>query len=121
MRRQFLIGLFGLGLSACVSSAASAPRRFSGVWTWSFETSSFAADDGAGPYWLEAEGAVWREITAPIDRSGRGPWGRTRLVIEGEVSAPGAYGHLGAYERRLRVTRVIEAALIAADGPPSGS
>ena len=111
----------GLGLAACASDAATGQEHFSGSWDWHFETSAFVTDDGAGPYWLSAEGAVWSEITAPIERSGRGPWGRVHLVVEGQLSGPSRYGHLGAYERELRVTRVIESALIGADGPPSGS
>lgn len=121
MRRAFLAGLLGLALSACASQASTGPQRFSGSWDWHFETSAFVSDEGRGPYWLSGEGAVWGEITSPIERSGRGPWGRVHLVVEGELSAPGQYGHLGAYERELRVTRVIESALIRADGPPSGS
>lgn len=121
MRRLFLIGLASLALAACASSAPAGPQRFSGTWDWHFETSAFATDDGQGPYWLHAEGAAWDALNAPLRRSGGGPWGRVHAVVEGELSAPGRYGHLGAYERELRVTRVIEARLIEADAPPSGS
>ena len=81
----------------------------------------FTTDDGRGPYWLVAEGAAWDEINAPLRNSGGGPYGRVRLVVEGELSAPGRYGHMGAYTHELRVTRVLETRLIEADGPPSGS
>lgn len=121
MRRAFLLGLLGVALPACASSAPAESRRYSGIWAWSFETSAFLPDGGEGPYWLEAEGPVWRELTAPIERSGRGPWGRVHVVVEGQMSAEGQFGHLGAYRRKLRVTRVVQAALISADGPPSGS
>jgi hypothetical protein len=115
MRRAFIAGLLGLALSACASPAASGPQRFSGTWDWHFETSSFVTDTGQGPYWLEAEGPVWSEVTAPLEQAGRGPWGRVHLVLEGELSPPGHYGHLAAYEHTLRVTRVIEATLISSD------
>jgi hypothetical protein len=121
MIRAFLVGLMGLAVAACASDASTGPQRISGSWDWHFETSAFMTDAGAGPYWLSAQGAVWGVITAPIERSGRGPWGRLHLVVEGELSGPGQYGHLGAYERELRVTRVIESTLIAADGPPSNN
>jgi hypothetical protein len=120
MRRAFLAGLLGLALAAC-ASAPSGPQRYSGTWEWHFETSAFTTDDGQGPWWLHAEGSTWDQINAPLTRSGGGPWGRVHLVVEGELSAPGRYGHMGAYERELRVTRVIEATLISASDPPSGS
>jgi hypothetical protein len=121
MRRAFLFGLAALALSACASSAANS-NRFSGAFDWSFETSSFTTDDNQGPYWLSAsEPLVWNQVVAPIRTSGGGPWGRLHLVVEGELSAPGHYGHLGAYQRELRVTRVIESTLISASAPPSGS
>lgn len=119
MKRAFLIGLLGLCLAACASAPASTPR-YAGTFDWRFETSSFRPDAGGGPYWLSAE-TVWEDVVAPIQRSGRGPWGCVHLVVEGELSPPGHYGHLGGYDHQLRVTRVIESTLISADGPPSGS
>ena len=105
MRRAFLTGL--LALAACASTAPAAPHRYSGSWDFHFETSSFVTDEGEGPYWLSGEGEVWPQLTAPLQASG-GPWGQVHIVIEGELSEPGHYGHMGAYERELRVTRVIE-------------
>jgi hypothetical protein len=110
MRRAFLAALLGLALSACATPAA--PQRYSGTWDWHFETSSFTTDDGRGPWWLHAEGAAWEQLNAPL-RAGGGPWGRVHLVVEGHLSAPGHYGHMAAYEREFRVTRVIEARLIS--------
>ncbi len=119
MRRAFLAGLLALPLAACATPAG--PKTYSGEWDWHFETSSFRAADGQGPYWLAAEGSAWDQIVAPLQRSGGGPWGRVALTVEGELSAPGQYGHLGAYERQLRVIRVIDARLISASRRPSGS
>lgn len=119
MRRAFLAGLIALALSACATNTS--PRSFTGVWEWGFETSSFVGTRGEGPYWLVAEGANWEALQAPIRSSGGGPWGRVAVVIEGDLSPPGQYGHLGAYERQLRVTRVIESRLISASSPPQGS
>ncbi len=111
MRRVFLIGL--LVLAACASAAPAGPRRFAGTWAFHFETSAFVTDAGEGPYWLAAvEGEVWPQLTAPFTQAG-GPWGEAHIVVEGELSAPGQYGHLGAYERELHVTRVIESTLVS--------
>lgn len=118
MRRAFLLALLGLA-AACAT--APAQERYSGTWEWRFETSAFTTDDGRGPYWLVADGAAWEQINAPLRASGRGPYGRVHLVAEAEVGPPGRHGHMGAYTNEFRVTRVIEARLISADGPPSGS
>lgn len=100
-----------LGLAACVTAQPSGgAQRFAGTWDFHFETSSFRSDAGEGPYWLSAGGDVWTELTAPFAASG-GPWGQLDIVVEGELSEPGEYGHLGAYERELRVTRVISSRL----------
>jgi hypothetical protein len=120
MRRAFLFGLAALALSACASTSAGA-NRYSGEFNWGFETSAFTTDSGQGPYWLSAEPMVWDQLVAPIRTSGGGPWGRVHLVVEGELSAPGHYGQMGAYQRQLRVTRVIDARLISASAPPAGS
>lgn len=112
MRRNILSAVLGLALAAC-ATVAGEPQRYSGTWDWHFETSSFTTDGGEGPYWLVGEGEVWSELNAPFQQAGRGPWGRAHLVVEGELSPPGRYGHLGAYERELRVTRVIEAQLVS--------
>jgi hypothetical protein len=121
VRRAVLAGLLALCLCACAGKAAQADNVYSGEWDWHFETSSFVTDDGAGPWWLSADGAVWNDVTAPLQHSGAGPWGRVRLTVEAELSAPGRYGHMGAYEREIRVTRVISAELIEASKPPSGN
>ena len=120
MKRAFLIGLLALALSSC-STPQGARRTFTGVWEWSFETSSFRTDRGVGPYWLTAEGDNWEQLVQPLRASGQGPWGKVAVVVEGDLSAPGQYGHLGAYSHQLRVTRVIEARLISSSGPPPGS
>ena len=121
MRRAFLATILTLALAACAGSAATQhAQRFEGVFTWHFETSSFAPDAGGGPYWLSGE-TVWPELVAPIEQSGRGPWGRVHIIVEGELSPAGRYGHLGGYDHELRVTRVIESRLVSAYGQPSGS
>ena len=116
IRRIFLAGL--LALAACASTPATPAQRYSGTFDWGFETSSFRSDDGQGPYWLSSD-TVWPQIVAPLRASGHGPWGRLHIVVEGELSAPGHYGQLGAYAHELRVTRVIESRLVLSE--PSGS
>jgi len=117
-RRAFLAA--ALVLSACAASPAAqgpqrdeGPKRYEGLWDFHFETSSFTTADGEGPWWLSGEGETWPALTAPFTEAGT-PWGTLEIVIEGELSEPGQYGHLGAYERELRITRVISSRLVRA-------
>ena len=111
MRRAFLALLLASALAACASAPAG-PARYSGNWEFHFETSAFVSDAGEGPYWLVGDGDNWPLLTAPFTQEGR-PWGQAHIVVEGELSPEGQYGHLGAYKRELRVTRVIESTLIS--------
>ena len=119
MRRAFLAGLSALALSACASSTPDNPR-FTGVWEWAFETSSFTTTHGEGPYWLVASGPAHDALTAPLRQAGS-TYGRVAIVVEGALSAPGHYGQLGAYQRQLLVTRVVEARLMSAMPASTGS
>lgn len=109
VRRSLLAGL--LALAACASAPAG-PQRYSGNWEFHFETSAFVTDAGEGPYWLAGDGDNWPLLTAPFQQAG-GPWGEAHIVVEGELSEPGQSGHLGAYARELRVTRVMESRLVS--------
>ena len=119
MRRVLLSGLLSVALFSCATPQAK--ETYSGTLDWSFETSAFRTDDGRGPWWLSAEGDAWPQVVAPIQNSGAGPWGRVHITVEGQLSAPGHYGHMGAYERELRVTRVIESRLSSASRPQSSN
>ncbi|MGE0829178.1 MAG: hypothetical protein AB7O04_07495 [Hyphomonadaceae bacterium] len=108
-------------LTACATGARgdgpsqAGIQRFSGRWDFHFETSSFVTLAGDGPYWLAADGDVWPQLTAPFQATGS-PWGQLDIVVEGRLSPPGRYGHMGAYQRELQVTRVISSRLAQARG-----
>lgn len=112
MRRALLALLIASALAACASAPAG-PQRYAGNWEFQFETSGFVTDSGEGPYWLAAEGDNWPLLIAPFSDAGS-PWGRAHIVVEGELSPEGQHGHLGAYKRELRVTRVIASTLVSA-------
>ena len=120
MRRAILFGLLAFAFTGCASAPAG-PGRFTGVWQWGFETSSFTTTLGEGPYWLFAEGDMHQALTAPLREAGGSPWGRVAIVVEGDLSPPGHYGQLGAYRRQLRVTRGIEARLMTVSARRSGN
>jgi hypothetical protein len=109
-----------LAILLCSCALGMSPWRaqdhtYSGIVSLGFEMSAFSSDDGRGPYWFAVgdDGEVWRQVSAPLQERCGIDWGRVHLIAEGELSAPGEYGHLGAYERELRVFRVREVRFLA--------
>lgn len=47
------------------------------------------------------------KISRKLHRSSMGPIQTLFVQVRGEVSAPGRYGHLGAYQRKITVDRVL--------------
>lgn len=105
---QILAALVALTLASC-ATPETGPQRWSGRYEWSFETSSFVADGGRENWWVAADNPeAGAALNAAVATPGS-PWGSARITVEGSISAPGHYGHLGAYQRELHVTRVISA------------
>ena len=97
-------------------ATASETSQYSGWYRRSFEQSAFWTDDGDGPWWLTADGEAWETLMEHhVDGPGRGGRTTVRLTVEGMLSAPGQYGHLGAYARELTVERVIEIKPVSAE------
>ena len=118
MKRLFAIVLCSCALG--MSPWRAQDHAYSGEVALGFEMSAFSADDGRGPWWFAVgdEGEVWREISAPLEQHCGVTWGRVHVIAEGELSAPGEYGHLGFYERELRVVRVRDVRFVACQGQP---
>jgi hypothetical protein len=96
--------------------------RFDGYFVSGFEVSLFSPGDACPPvgpdgqaYWLgEAPGAgFFDQVRAARDAAGldngRGQ-AVYRVSVEGMLSDPGHFGHLGAYPRLLTVTAVLSVA-----------
>jgi hypothetical protein len=107
--RFALASLLMFALSACATTPA---RHYSGVYVTAFETEAFYSYDGGDPYWVSADAAAQAALQAPIPHP-FDPQTGVRVVVEvqGVLSPPGRYGHLGAYTRELHVTRVLSAHL----------
>mgnify|MGYP000356759307 CR=1 FL=1 len=87
-------------------------ETFVGYYYTAFETSNFVPGvpcRPAGPtYWLvPEEGSGFQEA---LQTAGWQPPAYQAFFVrfEGELSEPGRYGHLGAYEREVRVLRALE-------------
>jgi hypothetical protein len=78
--------------------------QFSGVYTISFEKSVLVVDGKACKVWLR--GNV-KELWEAAGGFHKGIELTARITIEGILSAPGNYGHMGVYERELMSTRII--------------
>ncbi len=95
------------------SSGGGGDQRFEGMYTSSFETSSFvpcgSGSSGGPRYWL-----VWSadsDFARAHKENNLGPQGGTVYVrVRGnlETGNPNGYGHLGGYQGQLRVTALEE-------------
>lgn len=96
-------------LAACASPAPGT-QRFTGLYADGFEMQAFTADGRGESWWVNLEPEARAAIDAAKGPQPRVPFGfRIRAEVEGRLSEPGHYGHLGAYPRQLTVIRVISA------------
>ncbi len=110
MLRFSLIASLAFLAVAC----ASAPhvQVFSGVYAEGPETMSFTPEGRDGARWAaNGEGEALRALQAAGGRDYGDPLDTfaIRAEVEGRLSRPGAYGHMGLFERELFITRVIAA------------
>jgi uncharacterized protein YceK len=81
---------------------------YAGLYWFGFERSHFAFLGGRERWWLtgDIEGVTRRMGSPSLDKPElHNP---VFLVVEGDLSRPGHYGHMGAYSRELHVTKVLE-------------
>ena len=104
--RAAALALAGLALASCAGDRAE-PQTFAGVYRIGFETQAFWPAEGGGPYWVEGDKASLAALAGAVSKANGGlQWGGIAVEVEGLLSPPGKYGHLEAYGRSLRVTRV---------------
>ncbi|GAB3726976.1 hypothetical protein GCM10028862_02920 [Luteimonas pelagia] len=103
--------LLVLAASGCTRSpappgAAESDSRFhAGYYTEGFETREFRSLAALEERW-------WVEGSLPcafltLDQERHAPWHHVYVELEGTVSPAGQFGHLGAYDREIAVTRVV--------------
>jgi hypothetical protein len=97
-------------LAACTTPTG--PQRFTGVYALAFEMQAFTADGRGETWWATLEPKAQAEMKAALPPT-QGPrfGSRIRAEVEGTLSEPGQYGHLGAYPRHLTITHVLSAKL----------
>lgn len=111
--RVFVLATATLLLTAC-SSTGPAAQRFTGLYADGFEMRVFTADGSKETWWVRPEPQAQAALNAAKGPNAK-PFGyRIRCEIEGRLSPPGHYGHMGMNPRELTITRVISAKLEAA-------
>lgn len=119
-RLAALVAALLLVVSGCGRTAS---RVFEGYYFTGFETSNFVPGEHCTSleptYWLVAERDSG--LHEALERAGWNPAAFQAFFVrfEGELSAPGRYGHLGAYGREVSVRKVLEVRL-APECAPGG-
>lgn len=91
-----------------VAAALPVAEPFSGIYRGGFEQSHFYTMDGRGPWWLEADDAVWQQIQALYeDGPGRAGGVHAGLIVNGWLEETGGeLDYLGIDRFRLHVTSI---------------
>src|SRR2546426_5360497 len=96
--------LFSVLAWSSTSCTGPPERVYRGTYLSGFELSDFIPE-GSDPllerWWLAGD---IREISSHIGTLGSPVF----VTVQGELSRPGGYGHLGSYKRQLTVTHVLE-------------
>jgi len=104
------IAVLALSLALAACTTHSGPQRFAGLYALGFEMQAFTADGSNETWWATLEPQAQAERKAALPENAAPRFGsRIRAEVEGTLSEPGHYGHLGAYPRQLTITRVISA------------
>lgn len=91
-------------------------EQFQGVLRTGFETSHFYMLDGSGPAWFDAIESASNELQKYlVEREGRGSGVMVVATFEGYREDGGGFGHLGAFNSRIVVTRIVSARAIGED------
>ena len=110
--RGTLAALIAINLTLAACTTPTGPQRYTGVYALAFEMQAFTADGRGETWWATLEPQAQAEMKAALPPT-QGPrfGSRIRTEVDGTLSEPGHYGHLGAYPRHLTITHVISAKL----------
>ena len=102
MHHRFRAGLLTaiVVISSCARTDTSVVR---GEYFYNFENASITPE-GKEECW-EVKG----DMSSAELRGNQptGPWGRSKVVVRGHVSAPGKYGNMGRCTRVIAVTEIV--------------
>lgn len=88
------------------STAPDESGEYAGHYSVGFEVSEFVPCGSDESWWLVGTAELVSQVQG--DEPGGTPTTPVFVRVRGELSDPGSYGHLGAYDRQLTVTEVVE-------------
>lgn len=86
-------------IAGCATSGRAGPQRYSGEYFYNFEF-AYLTPQGKSEEWCLSGDMSKAELPEG--------WGTSQVVVEGTLGPRGKYGNLGACERVLTVTRLVE-------------
>ncbi len=115
LRRMCAAGVASI-LAAAGCTEEDAAGSYSGYYRQGFEQSDFYTLDGHGPWWVDAGESEWAEFMAHmVPAPGRGSAVTVRMKVEGQLQTGGGFGHIGRYDKRLFVTRIVDIEPVSAE------
>jgi hypothetical protein len=86
-------------------------RQYSGLYDQGFERSAFTFENSSCTVWLTGNLQEACRLAEGCQEGSE--FMMLRLTVDGELSPSGSYGHLGMYERELRVGRVLASTVVS--------
>jgi hypothetical protein len=119
MLNRYVIPIFVVALALALYLDITRGKKnqtFDGLYVRAYERSDFCPGVKAcpvvgKPYWLEPTPTFYEQVRSHGIES-RDLWGAWRLHFTGDLSSRGSYGHLGNYDREVRVENLDSVARI---------
>ena len=101
--------MLAIGANVAVASEpVQTIGTWTGVYTREYERIEFKADKQSEIWWVDLNKS--RVLLKLLDSKDGAPfWGSVRVTLSGSITGPGRYGHLGAYNRELAVSKARKA------------
>jgi putative lipoprotein len=98
----------GLLLSSVLAACGASSDVQRGHFSYGFETVSFQPCNSDEQWWVTGVGDATQALIDQYEEVAQAEYEAVYVELQGEVSAAGAYGHLGAYQREFAVSEVVE-------------
>jgi len=99
-----VLPLVALALAGCGQGGDGLHR---GYFSNGFETVAFRECGSTEVWWVDGESEAMQSLTEQYMELAGFSYREVYVELRGDVSAPGAYGHLGAYPREFHVTETV--------------